>query len=186
MTESKDSEDPEGSIDDPPDDDLEEPEEVPDSASSEASEDEDGQPEIDEAEMGDMDAIADLVGDDADDADESEDAEDGEEADSSSSSSSSSSSGRSWGRMYTKGVVKTSEAIVDEFGDAGADPVTEADVRDLELDEAFDEWMAEKTGRPEDIPPGQWVAIGTILLVGGNAVTETDLAGELMEGVDGL
>lgn len=188
MTESQASDDAKDAIDDPSEG-APDSADVDESTTSTPADDDEGQPDLDDEEMADLDAIADDIQDDADveseDADDPED--DNAESATSAEESSTTSSERSWGRMYRKGVVKTSEALVDEFGDQEAEPITEADVQDFELDEAFDEFMAEKTGRPEDIPPGQWVALGTIVLVGGNLATETDVAGELLEGAsDGI
>lgn len=168
-------------------DELDAPDEAVEDAPDDPPESTDGEdstPSLEDDEMADLDAIAeDVAAADAEN-DESEDAEDPSEDESGSETSddSTSTTSRSWGKMYTKGVVKASEAIVTEFGDESSEPITEADVRDLELDEAFDEWMVEKTGRPEDIPPGQWVAIGTMMLLGGNALTETDALEGALDG----
>lgn len=163
-----------------------------DLSEEEESNDSEEQPALEDDEMADLDAIAEDVAAAESENEESEDAEDdekdepesSEESLTDSTQSTDSTSDRSWGKMYTKGVVKLDEALIDEFGDESSAPITEADIRDLELDEAFDEWMATKTGRPEDIPPGQWVAIGTALLVGGNLLTETDVAKEALS--DGI
>lgn len=169
---------------------LDDPPEVEESSSSSTSEDESDEPELEDDSLADIDAIAeDLQEGESEDAEDPESPEsDSDSADSTSTSSSTTSSttssGRSWGSMYTKGVVKLDEALIDEFGDEDSEPITEGDVQDLELDEAFDEWMAEKTGRPEEIPPGQWVAIGTLLLIGGNVATETDAVSELISQAD--
>lgn len=188
-TESKDGEE----IDDPEEGALEvpdeEPPEVEESSSSGPDEKESERPGIDDDEFADLDSIADdLAGDDGD-ADEDrdgagDDGADGGEETTQESDTSRSSSGRSWGRMYRKNVVKASEILVDDFGDEDSEPITEEDVKDFELDESFNEFMVEKTGRPEDIPPGQWVAIGTVLLLGMNIMSETDLARELLSGDD--
>lgn len=175
-------------------------EEDVDDVVEEESTDSDNQPDLDDDEMADPSAIADAVAaaesDEDDDSDSTEsdetesDQSDGDEEGSSTTSSTSttsaltgSSSDRSYGELYVKGVVKLDEALIDEFGDQDSTPITEADVRDMDLDDAFDEWMVEKTGRPEDIPPGQWVLMGTLILVGGHALVETDLAGEVLDGI---
>lgn len=192
MTGSTDTEDPNDPETTPIGGSTEDPEEVEESTTSATDEDEEDQPPIEDDEFADLDAIAEDVQEASTEDADSEDAEDRDVDESDSSdepsrdptSTSSSREQRSWGKMYRKGVVKTSEALIDEFGDEGAEPITEADVQDMELDEAFNEWMEEKTGRPEDIPPGQWVLLGTLLLVGGNALTETDLAKEALS--DGI
>lgn len=141
--------------------------------------DEDERPSIDEDDMADLGPISDdlddadpvgPVGTSDDDQDEDDDVQDDLDG-----AEGMVDSGRNWGDLYVKSVSTASGALVANFGDEGAEGVSEQALRDMDLDATFEEVMVDKAGRPENIPPEQWLLIGTVLVVGANLATETDL-----------
>jgi hypothetical protein len=144
--------------------------------------DEDEQPDIEAEEMADLSAVADEIedaagagGDDQDDDVVDEDQDDVDELEPGRS--------RGWGDVYVATITTSLNAIIDERGKDGAEPVDEQMARDLHLDEAFDEWMAQR-GR-SDLEPGQEVLLGTLILASSTLATKTDIVGEIAADVGG-
>jgi hypothetical protein len=151
--------------------------------------DEDEQPEIEGEEMADLSSVADEIEDaagagadgdgrDQDDVDGDQDGVVQEDVDELEPGRS-----RGWGDMYVRSLTTGLNAVVEERGKAGAEPIDEQMARDLHLDEAFDEWMAQR-GRSE-MEPGQEVLLGTIILATSTLATKTDLPSEIMADVGG-
>ncbi|WP_251327934.1 hypothetical protein [Haloplanus pelagicus] len=86
--------------------------------------------------------------------------------------------GRGWGDMYVASVTSGLNAIVEEHGKDGAEPLDEQMARDLHLDEAFEEVM-EKRGRA-DMPPEQELLMGTLILAGTVVLSKTDLPAQAL------
>jgi hypothetical protein len=144
--------------------------------------DEDEQPEIDSEEMADLSAVADEIedvagagGDDQDDDVVDEDQDDVDELEPDRS--------RGWGDMYVSSLTTGLNAVIEERGKPDAEPVDEQMARDLHLDEAFDEWMAQR-GRSE-MDPGQEVLLGTLILASSTLATKTDIVGEIAADIGG-
>ncbi|MGB9987309.1 hypothetical protein [Salarchaeum japonicum] len=142
----------------------------------------DEQPALDDDEMADLAGIGEEIEDDLDDAEPDDGDETSDEIESAGESSESTPSGdrRKWGDMYCNIAVTATESLIEGLdGDA---EVSGDDLRDLDVDDAFNEMMAER-GRPEDVPPQQWVFMGTAMFVVGNVVAQTDVLERLLDDV---
>jgi hypothetical protein len=140
--------------------------------------DEADQPEIEAEEMADLSAVADEIEDAAGaGADDQDDAVDEAGAEDDIDELEEPGRSRGWGDMYVSTVATSLNAVIEERGKDDAEPIDEQMARDLHLDEAFDEWMAQR-GRPE-MDPGQEVLLGTLLLASSTLATKTDIAAEI-------
>jgi len=149
--------------------------------------DEEEKPPIEDEEFADLSAVADEIEDSAgagaeDDDEDVDDQEDGADQETSSEDHTRGSPrGRGWGDMYVASVTSGLNAVIDEHGKDGADPLDEQMARDLHLDEAFEEVM-EKRGRA-DMPPEQELLMGTLILAGTVVLSKTDLPAQALAGV---
>jgi len=150
--------------------------------------DEEEKPPIDDEEFADLSAVADEIeesaGAGAEDDDEDVDDQDENDADQEASSEDHTRGrpgGRGWGDMYVASVTSGLNAVIDEHGKDGADPLDEQMARDLHLDEAFEEVM-EKRGRA-DMPPEQELLMGTLILAGTVVLSKTDLPAQALSEV---
>jgi hypothetical protein len=152
--------------------------------------DEEEQPEIDGEEMADLSAVADEIedaagagADDQDDVDGRDrddvvdEGQDGERQQLGTAPS------RGWGDMYVSSVTTSLNAVIEERGKDGAEPIDEQMARDLHLDEAFDEWMAQRAR--SEMEPGQEVLLGTLILASSTLATKTDIVGEIAADIGG-
>jgi len=119
------------------------------------------------------------------------DAEDGDDSEPSNSSDSSSSETETatdratddtMGDLYAKMVVNLTNAMIDQHGKDGAEPVDVEAARQADLDHHFNRLM-DSMGMGRDLPPGQAVVLSTAMFAGGNIAAKTDvpaqMAGEL-------
>ena len=149
--------------------------------------DEEEKPPIEDEEFADLSAVADEIeesaGAGAEDDEDVDDQEGGADQEASSEDHTRGSPrGRGWGDMYVASVTSGLNAVIDEHGKDGADPLDEQMARDLHLDEAFEEVM-EKRGRA-DMPPEQELLMGTLILAGTVVLSKTDLPAQALAGVD--
>jgi len=146
-------------------------------------------PEMDEDEFADadLDALAEEVEAEAGAATDDE-ADDGEEetADTTESAGAETaldaSGSEGWGDMYVGTLTTVSNALIEEHGKPGADPVEEDLARQLHLDEHFDEWMAQR-GKSE-MPPEQAMLVGTTMFLVAVIGTKTEIPQKLLEEAD--
>jgi len=149
--------------------------------------DEEEKPPIEDEEFADLSAVADEIEESAgagaeDDDEHVDDQEDGADQEASSEDHTRGSPrGRGWGDMYVASVTSGLNAVIDEHGKDGADPLDEQMARDLHLDEAFEEVM-EKRGRA-DMPPEQELLMGTLILAGTVVLSKTDLPAQALSEV---
>jgi len=158
---------------------------------SDEGETEDDAPEIDADEKAeialdeidvDPDDVEEEAGAAADDADEGDNT-DGDETDETASQPDLP-EGETWGDQYVSMLALLLGEIAEETeGEPGK---TAEDIEELarappvQLDESVDEWLRQ-AGMGTDIPPGKAVALGTAGLVAVVLLTETDVAGDIVE-----
>jgi len=153
----------------------------------EGGDEEEEKPPIEDEEFADLSAVADEIeesagaGTEDDDEDVDDDQDDADQEASSADHTRGSPRGRGWGDMYVASVTSGLNAVIDEHGKDGADPLDEQMARDLHLDEAFEEVM-EKRGRA-DMPPEQELLMGTLILAGTAVLSKTDLPAQALAGV---
>ncbi|KAA9399669.1 hypothetical protein [Haloarcula sp. CBA1129] len=94
--------------------------------------------------------------------------------------------GQTWGDQYVSMLAlllgEIAESTEGEPGKTAEDIEELARAPPVELDENVDEWL-QQAGMGADVPPGKAVAIGTAGLVAVVLLTETDMAGDLMDGL---
>jgi hypothetical protein len=162
-----------------------ETDEIEEQDASDDEEDEEEKPPIEDEEFADLSAVADEIEESAgagaeDESDDVDDQEDGADQEASSEDHTRVSS-RGWGDMYVASVTSGLNAVIDEHGKDGAEPLGEQMARDLHLDEAFEEVM-EKRGRA-DMPPEQELLMGTLILAGTVVLSKTDLPAQALSEV---
>ncbi|MFD1633164.1 hypothetical protein ACOZ4L_05670 [Haloplanus ruber] len=150
---------------------------------------EEEKPPIEDEEFADLSAVADEIEESAgagaedDDEDIDDDQDDVDQEASSEDHTRGSPRGRGWGDMYVASVTSGLNAVIDEHGKDGADPLDEQMARDLHLDEAFEEVM-EKRGRA-DMPPEKEVMVGTMGLAFVVLLSKTDLPAQALAELGG-
>ena len=160
-------------------------EEVEEQAAEQADGD---QPDMTAEEMADLDAIAEEVEQETapDQGEEEVEAavEDTDATDGADSGADTLDTGgeHGWGDMYVGTLTTVSNAIIEEHGVEGAEPVEEELARQLHLDEYFDEWMASR-GKA-DMPPEQGVLIGTTMFLVAVIGTKTDIPQQIASEAD--
>lgn len=87
----------------------------------------------------------------------------------------------SWGDMYVGTLTSVSNAIIEQHGTEGAEPIEEDLARQLHLDEHFDRFMADRDR--SEMPPEQAILIGTTMFLVVVIGTRTDLVSEALEEV---
>lgn len=164
-----------------------ETDEIEEQEAPDDGEDEEEKPPIEDEEFADLSAVADEIeesaGAGAEDGDDAGDDREGgaDQEASSEDPTRGSPRGRGWGDMYVASVTSGLNAIVEEHGKDGAEPLDEQMARDLHLDEAFEEVM-EKRGRA-DMPPEQELLMGTLILAGTVVLSKTDLPAQALSEV---
>jgi hypothetical protein len=88
--------------------------------------------------------------------------------------------GGGWGEMYIGTLTTVSNAMIEQHGKPGAEPIEEDLAKDLHLDEYFNEFM-EQRGK-SDMPPEQALLVGTTMFLVTVAGTKTDLLSDALEG----
>jgi len=164
-----------------------ETDEIEEQEAPDDGEDEEEKPPIEDEEFADLSAVADEIEesagagaeDESDDVDDQDD--DADQEASSEDHTRGSPRGRGWGDMYVASVTSGLNAVIDEHGKDGAEPLDEQMARDLHLDEAFEEVM-EKRGRA-DMPPEQELLMGTLILAGTVVLSKTDLPAQALSEV---
>lgn len=155
--------------------------------SDEDVDEEEEKPPIEDDEFADLSSVADEIeesaGAEAEDEDDVDDdqGDDADQEDSSEDHTRGSPAGRGWGDMYVASVTSGLNAVIDEHGKDGAEPLDEQMARDLHLDDAFEEVM-EKRGRA-DMPPEQELLMGTLILAGTVVLSKTDLPAQALSEV---
>lgn len=159
--------------------DVDAPEPEPDTEDEEV-------PEIESDEMADLSAVADEIEEAAgagaeDQEDETDDSD--EQAGEETAEPASPTGGVGWGEMYVRTLDTSLSTVVRHQGGEieGTDP--EAMARDLGLDEAVDEWAAERDMGEMD--PGQQILFGSLVIAGTVLVTETDFLERVADDVVG-
>ncbi|AXG11631.1 hypothetical protein [Haloplanus rubicundus] len=164
-----------------------ETDEIDEQDAPDEGDDEEEKPPIEDEEFADLSAVADEIEESAgagseDDEEDVDDQEDSAEQEASSEDHTRGSPrGRGWGDMYVASVTSGLNAVIDEHGKDGAEPLDEQMARDLHLDEAFEEVM-EKRGRA-DMPPEQELLMGTLILAGTVVLSKTDLPAQALSEV---
>ncbi|AXG09487.1 hypothetical protein [Haloplanus rubicundus] len=164
-----------------------ETDEIDEQDAPDEGDDEEEKPPIEDEEFADLSAVADEIEesagagseDDEEDVDDQEDSAD--QKASSEDHTRGSPRGRGWGDMYVASVTSGLNAVIDEHGKDGSEPLDEQMARDLHLDEAFEEVM-EKRGRA-DMPPEQELLMGTLILAGTVVLSKTDLPAQALSEV---
>ena len=178
MTAAAAEEDVEEDVDEPSED-----------VAEDAAESEGEQPSIEDDEQADLSALAEQVQaetapatDESDSSDSSDDtggeSDDGDETDGEDVET----PGESYGDMYVKTLCSVSNAVIDEYGEEGEEDVDPEMARQLGLDDAIDELMAQR-GQP-DMPPEHQVLIGTLVFAVTVAGAKTDLFDRLLAEAD--
>lgn len=119
---------------------------------------------------------------DPDPDDESSTDEDAESGDESEADELPTPEGETWGDLYVGTLTTLSNAVIEEHGKEGAEPIDEDLARELHLDEILNDWMATR-GKPEDMPPGQALVLMTSVFLVVVVGSKTDLAEQLLEEV---
>lgn len=141
-------------------------------------------PEIDDDERADvdLDALSDEIeGVDSDDEESTESDESAPETDASPAGMPDART--SIGDVYCGGLGVAAGVLVARYDeeqdrkDVSAE--YEAMARDMYLDQFLNEWLREK-GRPEDLPPGQAVVVGTVMFLAAVMVTNPAVGEGLM------
>jgi hypothetical protein len=162
-----------------------ETDEIEEQEAPDDGEDEEEKPPIEDEEFADLSAVADEIEESAgagaeDESDDVDDQENGADQEVSEDHTRGR-PGRGWGDMYVASVTSGLNAVIDEHGKDGAEPLDEQMARDLHLDEAFEEVM-EKRGRA-DMPPEQELLMGTLILAGTVVLSKTDLPAQALSEV---
>jgi hypothetical protein len=174
---------------------MSDPDEAPDEGDDEAADpDEESdaadapedQPAIEDDEMADLDAVEDLADEVEEEAgaegeDEDQDTDTGDSGDTTADPLGGAGGGDSWGDLYVQSLTGVSNALIEEYGKAGADPISEDVPRSLALDE-YAERTAEKFGAREDIPPEKALALNTTLFVFVVIAAKTDIPQDALSG----
>jgi hypothetical protein len=165
-------------------DDVEASEDV----AEEQAEPEDDRPGIDEEETADLDAIREEVAaetapspteDGEDDGDTSGD----EDTAAAETDSSEPVDGEDTvGDFYVDTLVSTSNMLIEQHGREGADPIDGGFLRQMGVDDAVDEMLAEN-GQP-DMPPEQQVLLGTCMFGVAVLATRTTIFDQALENSD--
>jgi len=151
-------------------------EETPDGADEE-------QPDISEEEMADPADIAAEVEQETKEQTDEEETSDEEQDDTEDDEQLDLGAGtETWGDMYVGTLTTVSNALIDEYGVEGAEPVDEDLARQLDLDEHFNRWM--ETHDRTEMPPEQAVLFGTLVFLGSVTATKTDLPDRLLSEVN--
>lgn len=108
--------------------------------------------------------------DDSEDGDESED-----ETPETTDSASAAATGDTMGDLYAQMLVQITNAIIEQHGQADAEPVDVEAARQADIDHHFDRLMDEM-GIGSDMTPAQGVVLSSTMFVGGAVVAKTDVA----------
>lgn len=165
---------------------AEEERDADEEAANSEAEPEDDRPGIDGEETADLDAIREEVAeetapspteDTTDDADSEADA-----AATESDGSDTVESEDTVGDFYVDTLVSTSNMLIEQHGREGADPIDGGMLRQMGVDEAVDELLAEN-GQP-DMPPEQQVLLGTCVFGVAVLATRTTVFDQALENSD--
>lgn len=89
--------------------------------------------------------------------------------------------GKTFGDHYVNGLCAVSNAVIDKYSDESGEGVDESMARQLELDDAMDEWIRSK-GLSEEMAPGQQLIVCTLMFlvaaVASNPAVVDNLASE--------
>ncbi len=167
--------------------DVEEEEEIEASeeAAEEQAEPEDDRPGIDGEETADLDAIREEVAEETapSPTDADGDSSDDETDDAVESEDSEAVAGEDTvGDFYVDTLVSTSNMLIEQHGREGADPIDGGMLRQMGVDEAVDELLAEN-GQP-DMPPEQQVLLGTCVFGVAVLATRTTVFDQALENSD--
>lgn len=91
------------------------------------------------------------------------------------------------GDVYCGGLGVFASVLVTRYDDeanrSALSDEYESLAREMYLDQFLNEWLREK-GRPEDLPPGQAVVVGTVMFVAAVVVTNPTVTDGLMEEIN--
>jgi hypothetical protein len=147
------------------------------------------QVEIEDDEMADWGAVADDVADEPEDTDD--DSESDDQADDQADEMPAMDPEKtSIGDVYCNALGMGAAVVRDNYGELDDDRAAAMDqysdmARQLEIDQAVDDWLAEQGGI-DSLSPGQSVAVFTVLFAVMVAVEDPTLAENAMQGVDGI
>ncbi|MCU4926660.1 hypothetical protein OB905_11815 [Halobacteria archaeon AArc-dxtr1] len=119
--------------------------------------DDEEKPDVPEEATAEIDL--DAIDDDLEEADDQEASEDAEPEPADDAGAALVPGGNTIGDMYVKGLVATSNAVIEKHD---GEPISDQMARDVGLDDAMNQFIRERGG-VEDLPPGQAVLIGTTM-----------------------
>lgn len=152
---------------------------------SDAEQDTEEPPEIDDDERADIDL--DDISDEIEGADEADDepaSDDAETATETADETDALPDRTSIGDVYCNGLGVGASVVVARYDDVG-DRESVADeyaglAREIGIDDWMNEWVREQ-GRPEELPPGQAVVVGTVMFAAAVMVSNPSVGEGLME-----
>lgn len=156
-------------------------------ATAEQTEPDDDRPSIDDEETADLDAIREEVAaetaPDQDDGDDEPEASEGEADTAATDDATSEPAGEDTvGDFYVDTLVSTSNLLIEEHGREGASEIDDGMLRQMGVDDAVDELLAEN-GQP-DMPPEQQVLLGTAVFGIAVLATRTTVFDQALENSD--
>lgn len=145
-------------------------------------------PEVSDDSTPDLDAINETIADETEeeeeeDDDESDDSE-SSEAETTSSSQPSLDGIEDFGDAYVTGLTTVSNAAVERYGDGETEPVSEDLARDLELDKAVNDWMAEH-GATDEMSPMQAMLTMTVVFIAIVMMSNPALVEKIIDSIAG-
>jgi len=170
------------------DEDVEEEIEADEDAADTETEPEDDRPGIDDEETADLDAIREEIAAEtapSPTADGEDDADTSDEEDAAAAESDGSEPGDgedTVGDFYVDTLVSTSNMLIEQHGREGAEPIDGGMLRQMGVDDAVDELLAEN-GQP-DMPPEQQVLLGTCVFGVAVLATRTTVFDQALENSD--
>jgi len=158
-------------------------------AAEQASDESEGQPPVEDDELAALDAVREEVAEetsppDSDEEDDGDDTSGDEAAESAPSAATSDVPGESdtAGDFYVNTLVSVSNMVIDEHGRDGADKIDDGLLRQMNVDDAVDELLADDGG--PDLPPEQQVLLGTSVFAVAMLATKTTVLDQALGNTD--
>jgi len=158
-------------------------------AAEQASDESEGQPPVEDDELAALDAVREEVAEetsppDSDEEDDGDDTSGDEAAESAPSAATSDVPGESdtAGDFYVSTLVSVSNMVIDEHGRDGADKIDDGLLRQMNVDDAVDELLADDGG--PDLPPEQQVLLGTSVFAVAMLATKTTVLDQALGNTD--
>lgn len=148
------------------------------------------EPEIDDDDIVDVQAVAEEIEEDAATDDENDDDQEANAGSADGGDSIPTDSDRvTPGKVYTNGLGVAGATLRERYGELDSPRKDVADeyaelARDLEVDDAVDDWLAEQGG-VDELSPGQAVLVTTLMWGGMVAMDDPDVVGGLADDLGG-